>query len=68
MSETTPEQPTTPTTPAPKDSGTVDPDNWHIDGTKQAAPDGLLTGNPAVTPAKPGDVQPDNWHIDGTTS
>ena len=62
--ETPPEQPTGPSTP--QDSGTVDPDNWHIDGTQQAAPEGLLAGDSATKPTRPGTVKPDNWHIDGT--
>jgi hypothetical protein len=50
--------------PPPKGDGTIDPDNWHIDGAGEVAPDGLLTGKPAPKTAKAGEITPANWHID----
>ncbi|MEV6007527.1 hypothetical protein AB0M29_12030 [Streptomyces sp. NPDC051976] len=53
------ELPNTPKPKAPKiDDGTVDPDNFHSDGTPEAPIEGLL--------GTPGIVKPDNFHSDGT--
>lgn len=53
------ELPNTPKPKAPKiDDGTVDPDNFHTDGTTEAPIEGLLGT---------GIVKPDNFHTDGTT-
>ena len=48
-------QPKVPTT----GDGTVDPDNFHTEGTSDTAPDAPLT-------TKPGTVTPDNFHTEGT--
>jgi hypothetical protein len=39
--------------------GTVDPDNFHAEGTPESPVD-------APVPAKPGAVKPDNFHAEGT--
>jgi hypothetical protein len=62
--EIPPTDPTEPT-PVPPSHPKVDPDNWHVDGTKETAPEGLLAGKPAKPgEVKPGEVKPDNWHVD----
>ncbi|WP_327290680.1 hypothetical protein [Streptomyces sp. NBC_01198] len=38
--------------------GTVDPDNFHAEGTPESPVDAPAT--------KPGTVQPDNFHAEGT--
>ncbi|WP_333769563.1 hypothetical protein [Streptomyces sp. IBSBF 2435] len=49
------EQPKVPNT----GDGSVEPDNFHAEGTPETVPGAPLT-------AKPGTVKPDNFHAEGT--